>query len=116
MTALFTLLAIVAVVVVVYSMWLFDCLVKWEYEHHRERWEQDGKPDGFFWRAKECSRWSSDLAKKRVQLSWLFEAPEWIMQRQECRSWLTQMRIIFVVACLAVLIVLVQLAYKNFVR
>ena len=102
MATLLTLGVIAAVIAVVYNMWLFDCLVRWEYQHHRGQWERDGKPDGYFWRPPECAAWSSDLAKKRVGLEWLFCTPEWA-ERSDCRRWLAQMRIISIGASIAVL-------------
>ena len=42
-------LHILAFAAVVYGMWVFDRLIRWEYEHHREQWERDGKPVGIFW-------------------------------------------------------------------
>lgn len=32
-----------------YGFWVFDQIVKLEYEAHRKQWEQDGRPHGFFW-------------------------------------------------------------------
>jgi len=76
-------------------MWLFDCLVRWEYDHHREQWERDGKPDGFFWRAKECVFWSSDFAKKKLSFWWMFKTPGWISESQRTRRWLFRLRMLF---------------------
>jgi hypothetical protein len=41
---------VAVIALVLFYMRLFDRLVRWEYQHHREQWERDGKPDGFFWR------------------------------------------------------------------
>ena len=91
-----------AVLAAVYNMWLFDRLVRWEYEHQREQWERDGKPSGCFWRAVECTFWSSSTAAKQVGFAWLFKTPRWIGESSECRRWLFQMRVIALISCLAV--------------
>ena len=66
MTAILTLVVVIVGATVLYNLWLFDCLARWEYEHHREQWERDGKPSGFLaWRPKEpkslsrVAEWSS---------------------------------------------------------
>jgi len=60
------LIAMMIVSAIVYQMWLFDCLIRCEYEHHREQWERDGKPSGFFWHPKEREFWSSNSAMHRL--------------------------------------------------
>ncbi|HXB02762.1 MAG TPA: hypothetical protein VNV15_08105 [Opitutaceae bacterium] len=96
LTSAFLFLAFLTLMLgVVYTMWLFDCLVRWEYDNHREQWERDGKPDGFFWRAKECVFWSSDLAKKKLGFWWMVKTPDWISESPKLRRQLFQMRIIF---------------------
>jgi hypothetical protein len=70
----------------------FDYLVRWEYQHHRDHWDADGKPDGFFWRAPECKFWSSDIAKKRLSFRWLFRTPPWAREATVCRRCLFGLR------------------------
>jgi hypothetical protein len=99
-----------------YQIWLRDRLVQWEYEHHRDQWERDGKPSGFFWRAKECTSWSSRIAKNRVSGAWLYKAPCWVAASPECRRWLAQARIISIVATMAILIVTLTLIFRMHPR
>lgn len=82
-----------AVMAICYSMWLFDCLVRWEHTHHRDKWESDGRPDGYFWRPDRKSGVSSDLAKKRLGFVWIFRAPDWMLNNPETRRWLIRMRV-----------------------
>ena len=86
MVVFLTIAFIIAVSAAAYGSWLFDKLVRWEYENHRSEWERDGKPDGYFWRPAEATRWASDNAKKRLGLAWLFITPQWIETQPKCRS------------------------------
>ena len=116
MIALLSIGVAAAFAAVLYYMRLFDSLVRWEYQHHREQWERDGKPDGFFWRAEECVPWSSGIAKKRLDVQWLFKTPTWAAETDQCRLWLLQRRIICAVGVLAVLVVLATLLFTRFVH
>jgi hypothetical protein len=92
-------------------MWLFDCLVRWEYEHHREEWERDGKPDGFFWRTEGRTFWKSDMAKKRLSVAWLFVTPSWAATAPECRRWLQHLRVATLIWNAAILAILIRLLF-----
>jgi hypothetical protein len=116
MTAILTAVAIVAMATILYQMSLFDRLIRWEYEHHRDQWERDGKPDGYFWRAGECKFWSSDMAKKRLTGVWLFKTPGWVATSPECRRWLAQTRVICLMSMLAVSVLLARLLLTHFVH
>jgi hypothetical protein len=112
MIVLISLCVAVIAAVVLYYMRLFDCLVRWEYQHHREKWERDGKPDGFFWRGKECVPLSSGIAKKRLDVLWLFKTPDWAAQTPQCRRWLLQKRIISITITFVVLVLLTRLLFS----
>ena len=112
MTALWILAGVAVILSVIYQMRLFDCLVRWEYEHHRDQWERDGRPEGYFWRPKEAAFWSSDSAKKQLGFVWLFRTPDWIAERPDCRRWLNRLRTISFLATLAVLFVLARLVFR----
>lgn len=113
MTAILVVVAIVVIATILYQMSLFDRLIRWEYDHHRDQWERDGKPDGYFWRAGECKFWSSDMAKKRLTGVWLFKTPGWAATSPECRRWLAQTRITSLVASLILLAVLFGAFYRR---
>jgi hypothetical protein len=52
--ALILVLAGVAfMLTVLMTCWTFDKLVRPQYASHRAKWEQDGKPRGFFFRPPE---------------------------------------------------------------
>ena len=83
---------IVLVAILLYGFFLFDRLIRAEYEQHRQIWEADGKPAGFFWRPAECSRVASHFAKSKLSLVWLFRTPAWIAGSPVLRAWLRQHR------------------------
>ena len=119
MTATVTwLLFMGAVVGICYSMWLFDCLVRWEHDHQREQWKTDGRPDGYFWQPEKKYAWSSDLAKKRLGLVWVFRTPDWIRNNPTTRRLLIRMRVISYVLISVGLVLLVRefLHILNLIR
>ena len=84
-------------------MYLFDNLVKWQYEHNREQWEKDGKPYGFMtWPPKgfPSKGWSLGLTEKRLDGSWLCKTPKWVSESKDCLRWLFYKRICICVAVL----------------
>ncbi len=80
------------VIVLIYAFLLFDRLLRAEYEQHREIWETDGRPAGFFWRAQEGGSVTSHFAKTRLTLVWLFRTPAWIAQSPALRACLRRHR------------------------
>ena len=71
------------IAVLLYAFILFDRLLRSEYQHHRNLWEADGRPAGFFWHAPECEFITSHLVRSRLVFSWLFRTPSWIMGSPE---------------------------------
>jgi hypothetical protein len=97
-------IAMAIILAIVYQMWLFDCLVRWEYEHRREQWERDGKPSGFYWRPKESLFWLSNSAMHRLAGVLVFRTPDWAVEVPECRRWILQMRLSILVAGICALL------------
>ena len=98
------LIAMAIILAIVYQMWLFDCLVRWEYEHRREQWERDGKPSGFYWRPKECVFWLSNSAMHRLVGAFIYSTPDWVAERPECRRWLALLRITSLAGIICILL------------
>lgn len=94
------MLAFSTVVGIAYAMWLFDCLVRWEYDHHRDQWEAHGRPRGFYWKPQERS---STWAQQWLGLVWTWKAPKWILENPSASRWLLQYRIIGVASQAAIL-------------
>lgn len=72
---------------------VFEELVKYEYEHHREQWEKDGKPYGMFWIPEESKaatvvgmpvvRMESRRAQTRLNWAWMAQTPAWAVANPE---------------------------------
>jgi len=111
MTLILFAVIIIVGIAVFYNLWLFDCLVRWEYEHNREQWERDGKPTGFLvWRPKEIRGRSSGGIEQGLNLRWTFKMPDWAAKNPECRWWIIQKRL----ASLAVVLIIVTVLFGAF--
>jgi hypothetical protein len=86
------ILFILFIGVLFYAFVLFDRLLRAEYEQHRPAWETDGRPAGFFWRAKECRFITSHLARARLSFAWLFSTPAWVAGTSDLTSMLRHIR------------------------
>lgn len=78
----------------VFNLRAFDRLVALEYRKHREEWEKDRSPYGFFWSPPERT-WASQpnySARNRVAMSWLFTTPDWIEEDPEALSLVSRLR------------------------
>lgn len=79
--------------VLIFGFVSFDRVVRTQYEQDHAAWLEDGKPYGFYWRAKECTWWSSGWAMNRLWWRWLFKTPEWAKQLPTAEMWLRRYRI-----------------------
>jgi hypothetical protein len=110
MTTILIFVVVVLGLVALCNMWLFDCLVKWEYEHHRDQWERDGKPVGFLrWHPKEDRIGSGSGTAQQLNILWLFKTPSWALGSPQCRRWLIYKRVTTLAATLAILVLLLKL-------
>jgi len=78
MPLFFVVPVVLLVPVLFYAFFLFDRLVQAEYQEHREAWEADGRPAGFFWRPPESRFLACGPARTRLALALLFRTPGWI--------------------------------------
>jgi hypothetical protein len=60
------------------SFYFLDRLIHYEYTFHRQAWEQDGRPIGFFFRPPECRWFRSGMAFQRCALAWPLHTPSWV--------------------------------------
>lgn len=90
--ALLAVLVAIALPMLLLSFFSFDEIVKFEYANHRGAWERDGKPSGFYWRAPECTWWSSGLAMQRLNGLWLFRTPNWARKPSPVYVWVVRFR------------------------
>lgn len=68
-----------------FIFYLFDRIVKFEYENYKKRWIADGKPIGFFWVPEEARseflrlpKITGSFARSRCCFRWNFITPEWV--------------------------------------
>lgn len=78
--------------VLIFGFFSFDCVVKAQYECNHAAWLENGKPNGFYWRARECDWWSSGWASMRLAMFWLFKTPDWAKQSLTAKVWLKRYR------------------------
>ena len=77
------------------AVFLFDGLIEFEYDWHRDAWENDGRPSGYmFFHAPEAA-WFS-LNTHFLFFSWLLSTPAWARESKSCRRSLRWMRILAV--------------------
>lgn len=91
------LIALIAefIVVVLPAAFLFDSLIEFEYDWHRDAWEADGRPSGYlFFRAPEAAFWS--LNTHVLFVTWLFSTPGWVRTSRSCVRSLRWFRILAV--------------------
>jgi len=86
---LLVVMMIVAAAALAGSTIAFDRLLRYQYESHRERWNESGKPIGFFYipdAARDWDRYSMGAAPvprarqingTRVQAEWFSATPLW---------------------------------------
>ncbi len=101
------------ILAIISDMWLFDCLVRWEYEHHYEQWVLDGKPIGLLsWRPTELNSkgWSAISGNEKcLDFKWLFRLPKWAANSLECRRWNFYRRICVCVGLLSLVVLISML-------
>ncbi len=71
-------LLIFAFISLLTAFFLFDKILKFQYENYRSEWEKDGKASGFFWNAPESKIFSGSLARSISILSWTFGNNLWM--------------------------------------
>jgi hypothetical protein len=102
--------------VLVYGFISFDRLLRIEHEQNRPAWEVDGRPAGFFWRARECSWMRSDLARGRLAFVWLFRTPSWVSDSAASTVALRRFRLavlIWNIGVLLWLVILLSVSYHQ---
>ena len=76
----FSLVMIGLVAVKFRSFKLWDELMERIYTHHRARWEELGRPLGYFWRPDEkgISTLGGMASRRKLTGAWLAEVPDWM--------------------------------------
>ena len=100
---LLLLIAVLFLVISIYSVIRFDRLLRIEYETNRETWIADGKPKGSFWWAPGEDSYQNAMAAQYFMFKVIFITPDWIDQHGTAKGYLRQLRIaalIWSIACL----------------
>ena len=101
----------------IWSLHLCDRIVMCEYHFHREDWERDGRPKGFYWKPKGETHLLGRFETRRLGYRWLLKTPEWMKGDPECLLLLKRFRLFagYVIACwvIAVLVFIFQLLFGN---
>jgi len=97
------------------TCWTFDKLVRLQYAYHRAKWEEDGKPCGFFFRPPESRVLGglfvtrpSSWAFQKCSVLWVLSTPEWIKQDQRALRLVHRLRVLTLVSTAGVGVVAVS--------
>jgi hypothetical protein len=85
-------LLVMLIAVLFGAFYFLDRLIRYEYQFHREAWERDGRPVGFFFRPPETSWLHSSFAFQRCEFAWLFRTPQWTRADSAARTLLSRLR------------------------
>ena len=79
----------------------FDKLVRLQYASHRTKWEEDGKPHGFFFRPPEIRvlgglfvTRTSAWAFQKCSVLWVLSTPEWMRKDQRALRLVFRLRVL----------------------
>jgi hypothetical protein len=79
--------------VVLPTILLFDGLIEFEYDWHRDAWEADGRPCGYmFFRPPKAAWWSMNTHV--LFFTWMFSTPAWARTNRSCVRSLQWMRVL----------------------
>ena len=91
---------VIFMVLLLGSCFVYERLVKREYQVAREAWETDGRPPGFVWAPPGTSvlrSWTRGIAYFR----WIAETPSWIRQDETARTLQRRLRMLWLTASVA---------------
>jgi uncharacterized membrane protein YesL len=91
---------------------VFDLIVRLEYKRHRNVWETDQCPVGFFWRPRKARVWAGSLSRSKLASEWLYSTPEWIASDPAAQNLLFLYRVLWGLSILGWL-VMVMFAFVN---
>jgi hypothetical protein len=99
---------------VLFSFYLFDRVVKFEYRNYRKYWIDDGKPIGFFWVPEEARgkflrmpNIRSGFARSRFASYWIYITPEWTKGDAQATKVLLQYKLSAVLPMVTLLVWLI---------
>jgi|SRR5712692_7685773 len=78
--------------VLISAFYFLDRLIRHEYQFHRDAWERDGRPVGYFFRPLEARWFRSGFAFQGCAFGWLFYTPQWTRDDSAARTVLSRWR------------------------
>ncbi len=60
------------------GFYYFDLLLRIQFALHREEWQRDGCPIGFFWVPPAASLWAGSWARSELNREWASSCPRWV--------------------------------------
>jgi len=94
---LFAIYFAVLILILLIDFILFDKILRFEYENHREIWEEDQKPIGILWVPDKASVLYGSYARNSLAIKWLFKNPQWAQNERKVTEWLHwHRRLIFI--------------------
>lgn len=88
MIDLFGIYFAVLILILLIGFIIFDKILRFEYENHREIWEEDKKPIGILWVPDKASVLYGSYARNSLAIKWLFKNPQWAEHEREVIKWL----------------------------
>ena len=85
-------LLVTLLAVLLASFYFLERLIRYEYAAHRDAWEHDGRPNGFFFRPPDTTWLRSGMAFQRCALGWPFYTPSWVRGDPAARTLHRRMR------------------------
>jgi hypothetical protein len=80
------------------TFFLYERLVKRQYQVAREVWEADGRPPGFAWAPPGTSVMRS-WTRGKAYFRWIAETPSWIREDDIARTLQRQLRVLWLTGC-----------------
>jgi hypothetical protein len=91
-TVLLGIFLVALIAVLIGALYFVDRLIRYEYQFHREAWERDGRPVGYFFRPPEISWFRGAYAGHCCAVGWLFYTPPWTRDDMTARTLLSLLR------------------------
>lgn len=101
--ALGAILLLIGAPILLYGFLQADQLVRAQYHSHRDDWERDGRPAGFFF-------WPPGF-RRRFPPVWLFRTPAWVRTSPECLARLRRYRLcalVWNIICITIMVMVAK--------
>ena|SRR6266404_4822662 len=97
------ILLLIGAPILLYGFLQADQLIRAQYHSHRDDWERDGRPAGFFF-------WPPGF-RRRFPTVWLFRTPAWVCTSPECLARLRRYRLcalVWNIICISIMVMVAK--------